>query len=124
MRATIRPALPVEGYIEVHRPVPKKIVQYDLDLSWIGEEVTVLYQDNNLRGDVLELDSNDTIYGVTKTGDTAVYNITKADLQDANAGKIKFGGVNYSAANEIRSCMKTINSATKLRARYTGLQGG
>ena len=48
-------------------------VQYDLDLAWIGEEVEVLYQDNNLRGDVGSLDSNDAIYGINKTGDTVVY---------------------------------------------------
>ena len=27
-----------------------KAVKWDLDLDWIGEEVEVLYQDNNLRG--------------------------------------------------------------------------
>ena len=76
-------------------------VQYDLDLAWIGEEVEVLYQDNNLRGDVGSLDSNDAIYGINKTGDTVVYNITKADLQNTTDGngKIKFDGVNHNVAS-------------------------
>lgn len=78
-----------------------KAIEYDLDLSWIGEEVEVLYQDNNLKGTTATLDKDDIVYGITKTGDTAVYNITKDDLQDANSGKIKFGGVNYSAAASI-----------------------
>ena len=78
-------------------------VAYDLDLAWIGEEVEVLYQDNNLRGDINELDPNDSIYGINQTGDTTVYNITKGDLQNATNGadKIRFGGVNYDASTDI-----------------------
>ena len=68
-----------------------------------GEEVEVLYQDNNLKGTTTKLDDNDVIYGINKTGNTVVYNITKGDLQDSDSAnnKIKFGDVSYDATAQI-----------------------
>ena len=79
-----------------------KTVKYDLDLDWIGEEVEVLYQDNNIKGTAGSLDHEDAIYGIEKTGDTTAYTIEKADLQNATDGKIKFGGVTYNVDTNSR----------------------
>ena len=78
----------------------------DFDIKYIGEEVKVIFKDGTT-GSKNRPDKYDTIYGVYTTGGTTVYNITRADLQDAkddakpyNAStnpnpKIKFGDVKY-----------------------------
>ena len=107
-------------------------VEYDLDLNWIGEEVTVLYQDNNLKGNTTVLDNDDTIYGVTKTGDTTVYNTTKGDLKtlatadgkdetSTDNTKIKFGGVEYEVADTVKVVK---NYGAKTGATYTTKTSG
>ena len=68
---------------------------YDFDLKYIGQEVKVLYKDSTTEGKQGQPDDKDTIYGVYLTGETTVYNITKADLQDGESGKIKFGDKNH-----------------------------
>ena len=74
----------------------------NLDLKYIGEEVSVLYKDNtNGNGTKYQPDSKDTIYGVFVTGETKVYNVTSGDLQDGDNAKIKFGDKEYKAAAEI-----------------------
>ena len=69
-----------------------------LDLSYIGEEVSVLYKDAT-GGTANKPDKKDTIYGVYVTGETKVYNITKDDLQSQkDAGTVRFGDKNYDVA--------------------------
>ena len=71
---------------------------YDFDLSYIGEEVSVLFKDER-GGTDDQPDKKDTIYGVYTTGATKVYNITKNDLQDQKeAGTVRFGDKNYDVA--------------------------
>ena len=75
----------------------------DLDISYVGEEFKVLFRDGT-GGQPNRPDKNDTIYGIYNTGATTVYNITKADLQEASAtevseGRIKFGDRLYEVAN-------------------------
>ena len=74
----------------------------DLDIKYIGEEVSVLFKDAK-GGTNNELDDKDYVYGVYVTGDTDVYNITMDDLQDADANKIKFGDKNYDVADNFGS---------------------
>ena len=91
------------GYVEIGNDdriqnADNKAVKWDLDMDWIGEEVEVLYQDNNLRGQTADLDNEDTIYDIKKTNATPdPITIEKADLQNATDGKIKFNGVTYTA---------------------------
>lgn len=70
----------------------------DFDLKYIGEEVMVLYKDGltGIRG---QLDTKDDVFGTFLTGASTVYNISKADLQNApdNKDKIKFGDVEHDA---------------------------
>ena len=71
----------------------------DFDIKYIGEEVKVIFKDGT-SGAKNRPDKQDTIYGVYVTGGTTVYNITRADLQEASSsdvakGKIKFGGTVY-----------------------------
>ena len=69
-----------------------------LDLSYIGEEVSVLYKDAT-GGTANKPDKKDTIYGVYVTGETKVYNITKDDLQSQKEdGTVRFGDKNYDVA--------------------------
>ena len=69
-----------------------------LDLSYIGEEVSVLFKDAT-GGTADKPDKKDTIYGVYVTGETKVYNITKDDLQSQkDAGTVRFGDKNYDVA--------------------------
>ena len=69
-----------------------------LDLSYIGEEVSVLYKDAT-GGTANKPDKKATIYGVYVTGTTKVYNITKNDLQSQkDAGTVRFGDKNYDVA--------------------------
>ncbi|MEE0257833.1 S-layer homology domain-containing protein [Evtepia sp.] len=75
----------------------------NLDLKYIGEEVSVLYKDNtNGNGTKYQPDSKDTIYGVFVTGETKVYNVTSGDLQDGDNAKIKFGDKEYKAKSTIK----------------------
>ena len=69
-----------------------------LNLSYIGEEVSVLYKDAT-GGTANKPDKKDTIYGVYVTGTTKVYNITKDDLQSQkDDGTVRFGDKNYDVA--------------------------
>ena len=81
---------------------------YNFDMKYIGEEVKVLYKDSTTEGKQGQPDDKDTIYGVYLTGETTVYNITKADLQDAENGKIKFGDKNY----KVNAVVSSGNSST------------
>ena len=89
-----------------------------LDLSYIGEEVSVLYKDAT-GGTANKPDKKDTIYGVYVTGTTKVYNITKDDLQSQkDAGTVRFGDKNYDVA-DIKSGAEYLNinyGATKTTA--------
>ena len=91
----------------------------NLDLKYIGEEVSVLYKDNTSgNGTKYQPDSKDTIYGVFVTGETKVYNVTSGDLQDGDNAKIKFGDKEYKAAvniNVIKNYIGT-GSATAVSA--------
>ena len=72
-----------------------------LDLSYIGEEVSVLFKDAT-GGTADKPDKKDTIYGVYVTGETKVYNITKNDLQSQkDAGTVRFGDKNYDVADKL-----------------------
>ena len=89
-----------------------------LDLSYIGEEVSVLFKDAT-GGTVNKPDKKDTIYGVYVTGTTKVYNITKDDLQSQkDAGTVRFDDKNYDVA-DIKSGAEYLNinyGATKTTA--------
>ena len=80
-------------------PVTNADFKYSkLDLSYIGEEVSVLFKDAT-GGTVNRPDKKDTIYGVYVTGETKVYNITKDDLQDQkDAGTVRFDDKNHDVA--------------------------
>ena len=80
-------------------PVTNADFKYSkLDLSYIGEEVSVLFKDAT-GGTVNRPDKKDTIYGVYVTGETKVYNITKDDLQSQKEdGTVRFGDKNYDVA--------------------------
>ena len=117
-----------DGYVRLQAPSrnnPQQTantdIAYDLDLAWLGEEVEVLYQDNNLKGDVADLDDDDAIYDITKTGDTTVYNIVGGDLQNATDGadKIKFGGTSYSASTDIAVYVNYIEQEKQQQAKFT-----
>ena len=75
----------------------------DLDIANIGEEFKVIFKDG--KGGVAgKPDKYDTVYGIFNTNAVTVYDITKADLQDAGAtnvakGKIKFNDSLYDVAN-------------------------
>ena len=86
----------------------------NLDLKYIGEEVSVLYKDNtNGNGTKYQPDSKDTIYGVFVTGETKVYNVTSGDLQDGDNAKIKFGDKEYKAAAKINVIENYIGTGDK-----------
>ena len=74
----------------------------DVSLDWIGEEIKILYKDAK-DGTKNVLDDKDTVYGVYKTGDTEVLNVTSDDIKSATdyttAGKIKVADTEYDVAN-------------------------
>lgn len=73
--------------------VGDKRATYTIDNELIGEEVKVLYKN---KGTGTDLDSEDDVYGITPTGDTTVYKITKGDLQTTSeTSKIKFNDKEY-----------------------------
>ena len=73
-----------------------------ISLSNIGEEVKVIYKEGK-GGIDKQPDKKDTIYGVYNTGNTTVYNLTKADIQDVDAAnnKIKFGDTKYEFVPDV-----------------------
>ncbi|HIY05918.1 MAG TPA: S-layer homology domain-containing protein, partial [Candidatus Evtepia faecigallinarum] len=93
-----------DGQIQVYGSVSSDIKDananftYDFDLSYIGEEVKVLFKDG-IGGTDNKPDDKDTIYGVVVTGDTTVLNVTSDDIKSAadyaTAGKIKVSGTEY-----------------------------
>ena len=88
----------VNGSIYDTGDLKKAAFTYDFDLSYIGEEVSVLFKDGT-GGTKDQPDDKDTIYGVVVTGATTVYNITKNDLQDQKEnGTVRFGDKNYDVA--------------------------
>ena len=92
--------------------------EYDFDIKYIGEEVSVLFKD--VKGGTNDvLDDKDYVYGVYVTGNTDVYNITKNDLQKADSGKIKFGDKNYDAAGSIKVYTNYADTATKVAGDFT-----
>ena len=82
----------------------------DIDLSLVGEEVSVLFKDVK-GGTPNQPDDKDLIYGIYATGNTTVYNITAGDLQDGDSAnnKIKFGDKEYKAEDDIST---TVNYTT------------
>ena len=90
---------------------------YNFDMKYIGEEVKVLYKDSTTEGKQGQPDDKDTIYGVYLTGETTVYNITKADLQDAENGKIKFGNKNYKV-NAVATVSGTTTGGIEVIRNY------
>ena len=101
-------------------PVTNADFKYSgLNLSCIGEEVSVLFKDAT-GGTVNRPDKKDTIYGVYVTGTTKVYNITKDDLQSQKEdGTVRFGDKNYDVA-DIKSGAEYINvnyGASKTEAK-------
>ena len=96
----------------------------NLDLKYIGEEVSVLYKDNtNGNGTKYQPDSKDTIYGVFVTGETKVYNVTSGDLQDGDNAKIKFGDKEYKAAAKINVIENYIGTGNKINVSEFGKVG-
>ena len=96
----------------------------NLDLKYIGEEVSVLYKDNtNGNGTKYQPDSKDTIYGVFVTGETKVYNVTSGDLQDGDNAKIKFGDKEYKATAEINVIENYIGTGSNTAVSAFGKAG-
>lgn len=78
-------------------------VPSDLPISYIGEEVRVIYKDGK-GGYDNRPDEKDTIYGVFLTGKTDVVTGTMADFGDNKTKddkKIKFDGVKYDVAKSV-----------------------
>lgn len=98
-----------KGYISLSKNSTPVEIEYTMPNGneWMFEEVTVLYQDNNLRGTVGSLDSNDAIYGITNSGNNVVYTTTADQLKNIYDGsaatddKIKFGGVTYDVTDTV-----------------------
>ena len=90
----------VNGALDGNGSKKDAAFEYNFDIKYIGEEVSVLFKDVK-GGTTNVLDDKDYVYGVYVTGNTDVYNITKNDLQNADSGKIKFGDKNYDAAANI-----------------------
>ena len=98
----------------------------DLGIANIGEEVKVIFKDGT-GGTADKPDGKDTIYGVYVTGATTVYNITKADMQDAgtnnlNNSKIKFGGSTYKVASSVDVITNYITDSPVTYTSATALQ--
>ncbi len=75
-------------------PAPKTITA-DLDISYIGENVKIIWKDekNTTRG----LDAKDKIYGVFPTGETEVVHATVNDISTTHTttGEVKIDGTVY-----------------------------
>ena len=90
-----------DGQIQVQASdttTPAKFT-YDFDLSYIGEEVSVLFKDGT-GGTEDQPDDKDTIYGVVVTGATTVVNATVADIDNTynTAGKVSINDKAYKVA--------------------------
>ena len=71
-----------------------KEIAYEITADQLGQEVKVLYKDND---NTVGLSKADKIYGVTVTGTSKVYEVALADITfgtGANANKFKFAGYN------------------------------
>ena len=97
-----------EGYIDVGG----KDFPYNFDLSYIGEEVKVLFKESTEGVD--DLDEKDTIYGVYLTGSTSVVNATKNDIDDDynTAGKVSINDKAYKVADSGKIVTNFVDSAT------------
>jgi hypothetical protein len=91
-----------DGQIVVSTEDVDYFVPSDLDISFIGEEVKVIYK-NGKKSTSAGPDKNDTIYGVFVTGNTQVVNSTMGKVADNKASetKIKVDGVKYSLADTV-----------------------
>ena len=75
----------------------------DLDISYIGEDVKVMYKDAT-GGTKGQLDSKDKIYGVFPTGKTSVVRTTVSDIKKVekngaeDTDKLKIDGTEYTVA--------------------------
>ena len=113
-------------------------IEYDLNTDWLYEDVTVLYQDNNIKGTLGQLDENDQIYGVTNARTTTVYNTTADQLKDiyktdATTAEVKFGGVNYDVDSDLTGVINsgagtikydsTTNSTSAAKKFYDAYNG-
>ncbi|MCI9265000.1 MAG: S-layer homology domain-containing protein [Oscillospiraceae bacterium] len=92
---------------------------FDLPISYIGEEFKVIFKDGQ-GGTKNVPDKRDTVYGVFNTNSKTVYNITKADLQDAKDekanGRIKFGDTLYDVVAPTQTAVviyRNYNTAIK-----------
>ncbi|MEL4860438.1 S-layer homology domain-containing protein [Pseudoflavonifractor phocaeensis] len=105
---------------------PKTVATFpsDMDITNIGEEVKIIFKDGK-GGSANKPDKKDTIYGVFNTGTTTVYEVTKADIQDAESTtKIKFGGVKYDidTANGVEVVVNYITDAPTTYTNAATLQ--
>ena len=75
----------------------------DFDISYIGEEVKVIFKDGK-SGSKNQPDKNDTIFGVFVTGATEVINTTTAKIDDLKTTetKVKVDGTKYSLADTVK----------------------
>ena len=91
----------------------------DLDLKYVGEEVSVLFKDVT-GGTTNQPDKKDNIYGVYVTGTTKVINTTRDDIDDKTDGKkIKIDGTKYEVASIAKNAVYTVynlNSDTTAKA--------
>ena len=106
-----------DGYIQVAGVNNGRNVsatfEYDFDLSYIGEEVKVLYKDSK-DGTDGQPDSKDTIYGVYVTGETDVLVATLNDVDNAKDKDkdIRVDGTDYDVADGAKV---TVNYGAELQ---------
>ena len=85
----------------------------DLDLKYVGEEVSVLFKDVT-GGTTNQPDKKDNIYGVYVTGTTKVINTTRDDIDDKTDGKkIKIDGTKYEVAELAADSVYTVYNLNK-----------
>ena len=90
----------VTGSVKEDRADAPANFTYDFDLSYIGEEVKVLFRDS-YDGKVYQPDDKDTIYGVFLTGRTNVLNVTRNDIDTYDtAGRVSVSDKVYRVAEE------------------------
>ena len=75
----------------------------DLDISFIGEEVKVIFKDGKKSMYNGRPDKNDTIFGVFVTGNTQVVHTTRGNVKDnkADEAKIKIGDTKYALGDTV-----------------------
>ena len=88
----------------------------DFDISYIGEEVKVIFKDGK-SGTKGQPDKNDTIFGVFVTGATEVINTTTAKIDDLKTTetKVKVDGTKYDLADKVIVVKNYVGTGTEYK---------